>query len=104
MQLSNIFVHHVHFWLKNKSDLSKFIEGLNSLTVISHIKQIQIGIPADTHRDVVDRSYDASLLIIFDNQAAHDAYQIDPTHDKFVENYAIPLCEKLVVQDSIDAN
>ncbi|HEY0246443.1 MAG TPA: Dabb family protein [Mucilaginibacter sp.] len=103
MQLKNIFAHHVHFWLKNKADLPKFIEGLNTLATISHVKQIQVGVKADTHRDVVDRSYDASLLIIFDNQAAHDAYQIDPIHDKFVENYAAPLCEKVVVQDSIDA-
>jgi len=103
MQLKNIFTHHVHFWLKNKADLPKFIEGLNTLATISHVKQIHVGVKADTHRDVVDRSYDASLLIIFDNQAAHDAYQIDPIHDKFVENYAGPHCEKVVVQDSVDA-
>ena len=102
MLLQNIFTHHVHFWLKNKADLPKLIEGLNLLTPITHINQIQIGIPADTHRNVVDRSYDASLLILFDNQAAHDAYQIDPIHQIFVDNYAGPLCEKVVVQDSID--
>jgi len=103
MLLKNIFTHHVHFWLKNKTDHQKLIEGLNSLAAISHIKQIHIGVPADTHRGVVDRSYDASLLIIFENQAAHDAYQMDPVHDLFVENYAGPLCEKIVVQDSVDA-
>jgi len=103
MLLKNIFIHHVHFWLKNKADHQKLIEGLNSLAAISYVKQIHVGIPADTHRSVVDRSYDASLLIIFDNQAAHDAYQIDPVHDLFVENYAAPLCEKIVVQDCIDA-
>ena len=70
---------------------------------ITHIKQIHIGVMADTHRDVVDRTYDASLLIIFDNHAAQDAYQIDPIHLIFVENYAKPLCEKVVVHDSIDA-
>ena len=59
MLLQNIFIHHVHFWLKNKADHQKLIEGLNSLAAISHIKQIHIGIPADTHRGVVDRSYDA---------------------------------------------
>jgi hypothetical protein len=103
MLLQNIFTHHVHFWLKNNADLPKLIEGLNSLVPITHIKQIHIGIPADTYRDVVDRSYDASLLIIFDNQAAHDAYQIDPIHEKFVVEYAAPLSEKVVVQDSVDS-
>lgn len=103
MLLQNIFIHHVHFWLKNKADQAKLIEGLHILEPITHIKQIHIGVMADTHRDVVDRTYDASLLIIFDNQAAHDAYQIDPIHLVFVEEYAKPLCEKVVVQDSIDA-
>lgn len=103
MQLKNIFIHHVHFWLKNKADQQKLIEGLNTLATISHVKQIHVGVAADTHRSVIDRSYDASLLIIFDNQTEHDAYQIDPIHNKFVENYAGPLCEKIVVQDSIDA-
>jgi hypothetical protein len=103
MLLKNIFTHHVHFWLKNKADQAELIEGLNLLATISHVKQIHIGVPADTHRSVVDRSYDASLLIIFDNKAAHDAYQIDPIHHKFVDGYAGPLCEKIVVQDCIDA-
>ncbi len=103
MLLKNIFTHHVHFWLKNKADHQKLIEGLYTLTGISYVKQIHIGVPADTHRGVVDRSYDASLLIIFEDKAAHDAYQIDPVHNQFVENYAAPLCEKIVVQDSVDA-
>jgi len=103
MLLKNIFVHHVHFWLKDKADLPKMIEGLHSLVPINHIKQIQVGVPADTHRDVVDRSYDASLLIIFEDKAAQDAYQVDPIHNVFVEKYAKPLCAKIVVQDSVDA-
>lgn len=103
MLLKNIFVHHVHFWLNDKADLPKLLEGLHSLTHISHIKQIHIGVAADTHRDVVDRGYDASLLIIFDDAAAHDAYQIDPIHDDFVANYVKPYVDKVVVTDSMDA-
>jgi hypothetical protein len=41
--------------------------------------------------------------MLFDNQAEQDAYQIDPIHNLFVENYAKPLCEKIVVQDCVDA-
>jgi hypothetical protein len=103
MPLKNTFVHHVHFWLNNKADQPKLIEGLNTLKPISYIRDIHIGIPAGTHRDVVDRSYDVSLLILFDNQAAQDAYQDDPIHLVFVDNYAKPLCNRIVVQDSIDA-
>jgi hypothetical protein len=66
MLLTNTFVHHVHFWLKNEADKQQLIDGLNTLLPIMHIRDIHIGVPADTHRDVVDRSYDVSLLILFD--------------------------------------
>jgi hypothetical protein len=102
MLLQNTFVHHVHFWLKNKTDREKLIEGLYSLQPIKHIRDIHIGVPADTFRDVIDRSYDVSLLILFDNKAAQDAYQDDPIHLIFVENYAKPLAAKVVVQDSVN--
>lgn len=102
MFLNNTFVHHVHFWLKNKEDKAKLIEGLKTLIPITHIRDMHIGVPADTNRDVIDRSYDVSLLLIFDDLVAEEAYQFDPTHIFFAENYAKPLCAKVVVQDSIN--
>jgi len=102
MLLENTFVHHVHFWLKDKADKAKLIEGLNLLKPIEHIRDMHIGIPAETFRDVVDRSYDVSLLLLFDGPAEQEAYQIDPTHVIFAENYAKPLCSKVVVADSVN--
>ncbi len=102
MFIKNTFVHHVHFWLKDKADLQKFIEGVHILAPISYVRDIHIGVPADTHRSVVDRSYDVSLLIFFDSQAEHDAYQVDPIHDVFVAKY-VPLCARVVVMDAVDA-
>jgi hypothetical protein len=100
--LENTFVHHVHFWLKNKTDKDKLIEGLNTLKPIAHIRDIHIGVPADTNRDVIDRSYDVSLLLLFSTPEAQAAYQIDPTHIVFAEEYAKPLCSKVVVSDSVN--
>jgi hypothetical protein len=102
MLLKDTFVHHVHFWLKNKADKQQLIDGLQILMPINYIRYIHIGEPADTHRDVVDRSYDVSLLILFDSPEAQEAYQVDPTHVIFAENYAKPLCSKVVVSDSIN--
>lgn len=102
MLLENTFVHHVHFWLTDKGDKAKLIEGLKTLIPISYIRQIHIGVPADTHRDVVDRSYDVSLLILFDSKDAQDAYQDDPIHVRFVEEYVKPIGVKVVVQDSVN--
>ena len=102
MLLKNTFVHHVHFWLKDKADKQQLLDGLNLLLPIRHIREIHIGVPADTFRDVVDRSYDVSLLLLFDGPAEQEAYQVDPTHVIFAENYAKPLCSKVVVADSVN--
>ena len=104
MQLKNIVVHQVYFWLNNKADLPKFIEGLNVLVPITSIRDIHIGIPAATEeRDVIESSYDVSLLVTFNNIADHDHYQVDPLHDIFREDYARPLCKRVMVLDSVDA-
>lgn len=102
MFLNNTFVHHVLFWLKNKEDQAKLIEGLNTLKHITHIRDMHIGVPADTNREVIDRSYDVSLLLLFDSIVAEEAYQFDPTHIIFAEEYAKPLCSKVVVMDSVN--
>jgi hypothetical protein len=104
MQLKNIVVHQVYFWLNNKADLPKLIEGLNVLVPITSIREIHIGIPAATEeRDVIESSYDVSLLVTFNNIADHDHYQVDPLHDIFRDDYAGPLCKRVMVLDSVDA-
>jgi hypothetical protein len=40
-------------------------------------------VPADTDRPIIDRSYSYALILTFADKAAHDAYQVHPTHDKF---------------------
>jgi hypothetical protein len=100
-----MFVHHVYFWLKNPGsaeDKAKLVEGLRKLSKVSTIKMFHIGQPAATNRDVIDRSYAASWLAIFDDQPAQDSYQTDPIHLKFVEECS-SLWSKVVVYDSIDA-
>ena len=101
----NMFVHHVFFWLRNpdsKEDLAKLIEGLEKLRKVKTIRTSHIGRPADTNRDVIDRSYSISWLLTFDNMEDEESYQKDPIHLKFVEAYS-PLWRKVVVYDSVDA-
>ncbi len=104
-ELKGIFVHHVFFWLDkkdNKEDLSKLIEGLQKLSKVKTIKQFHIGKPAATNRDVIERSYDISWFVLFENAADQESYQVDPIHLKFVEDCS-HLWKKVVVHDSIDA-
>src|SRR4051794_30381268 len=35
-------------------------------------------------RPVNDRGFDVALLLVFEDRAAHDAYQVDPRHQQFV--------------------
>lgn len=105
MEKSSSMLHHVFFWLKNpnsKEDLDSLIQGLKSLGQINTPKMIKIGVPAATpQREVVDDSYDASLLLMFDSVEDHDDYQVDPIHKKFVEDCA-HLWDKVQIYDSQD--
>ncbi len=104
--LGNIFVHHVFFWLKepdNADHLKQFAGAIKELVTIDTIKSYHIGIPADTRREVIDSSYQFSLLTIFEDKAAHDVYQVHPVHDLF-RNVADELCRKVAVYDSVNGS
>lgn len=99
-----MFVHHVLFWLKDpssKEDYDKLLEGLNTLKPIEVIRTVHIGKPATTDRPVIERGYQFSLLLIFDNLEDQNTYQDHPIHLKFVENYS-SLWSKVVIYDSVD--
>lgn len=100
-----MFVHHVYFWLKNpgsREDLAKLQEGLQKLSKVKSIRMFHIGRPADTNRDVIDRSYSLSWLLIFDSDEAQAQYQSDPMHLAFIDECS-SLWSKVVVYDSVDA-
>ena len=100
----NVFIHHVYFWLKDaqsKEDLEKLLQGLEKLSKVRTIQMFHIGKPADTNRDVIDRSYSVSWMLLFKNKADQDSYQVDPIHLKFVEECS-SLWSKVVVYDSVD--
>ena len=98
------FIHHVYFWLKNAGsaeDTEKLIAGLKKLSNVKTIGSYHIGKPADTNREVIDRSYSVSWCLFFKNKADQDSYQTDPIHLKFVEECS-SLWTKVIVYDSID--
>jgi hypothetical protein len=83
-----MFVHAVYFWLRDdlsKRDRETFRAGLKSLVSIEGVRHGYIGKPAATDRPVIDRSYSASLVLVFDDEAAQEAYQVHPVHDRFRE-------------------
>jgi len=99
-----MFIHHVYFWLKNSGsteDLEQLKKGLQTLTAVETIGMYQIGVPAETNRDVIDRSYSISWMLMFDNLEDEEIYQHHPMHKKFVEACS-HLWSKVVVYDSVD--
>lgn len=102
--LGGAFIHHVFFWLKepgNASQSNRFETALKQLVTIDVIKSYHLGKPAETRREVIDSSYQYSLLTIFTDKAAHDIYQVHPIHDDF-RLVAGELCSKVVVYDSVN--
>jgi len=86
-----MFVHCVYFWLKDglsQQDIQAFEKGIHSLTSIESVKHGFVGIPASTDRPVIDRSYSYGLVVVFEDEAGHDAYQDHPVHDDFRNNCA----------------
>jgi hypothetical protein len=98
-----MFVHSVYFWLKDdltSEQLETFKHGLRSLTTIESVKQSYIGVPAPTDRAVIDRSYSYGLIVVFDDQAGHDAYQEHETHDQFRRTCS-PFWSKVLIYDFV---
>src|SRR5687767_15657525 len=63
------------------------------------IKMFHIGQPAATNRDVIDRSYAISWLVLFDNKANQDSYQADPRseeHTSELQSLAYLVCRLLL--------
>jgi len=97
--------HHVFFWLKNpdsKEDRDKLVEGVKTLKNIPTVKELHVGILADTEkRDVVDASWQVSELMFFTDLAGQATYQNHPIHLDFIKNYG-HLWAKVVVYDAME--
>jgi hypothetical protein len=83
-----MLVHSVLFYLKpdlTAAQRADFDRGVHTLATIKSVAQVHIGKPAATEkRPVIDTSYGCALTVIFKDIAAHDAYQVDPVHLKFI--------------------
>jgi hypothetical protein len=102
---SGLIRHQVFFWLKSPGsvgDREALIKGLQTLAAIPVMRELHIGIPADTEaRDVVDGSFSVSELMVFDTVADQKAYQDHPLHLAFVEGCS-HLWERVIVYDSVE--
>jgi len=103
-EIKGIFIHHVYFWLVepgNADNKKALIDGLKKLSAVKTIQRFHIGVPANTSREVIDSTYSVSWILIFNNPADQDSYQVDPIHLRFVEECK-HLWSRVQVYDTID--
>jgi hypothetical protein len=103
MQFSPMFIHAVYFWLRpdlKPAERERFAAGLRSLCGIEGVRHGYIGVPAPTDRPVIERGYSNALVLVFPDQAAHDAYQVDPVHDRFRDECGA-FCTTVRIFDSV---
>ncbi|MDT3404024.1 Dabb family protein [Mucilaginibacter terrae] len=97
-----MLAHHVIFWLKaDTTDEQKtaFRASLETLAGVETVKTIHIGTPAPIERAVVDTTYTFSLVLLFEDMAGHDVYQVHPLHKAFLEEFRVYF-EKVVIYDA----
>ena len=83
--------HMVYFTLKDNSPAAvevlvaacrKYLTGHPGTTFFA------VGtLVSDLKRPVNQTDFDVALQVVFESRAAHDAYQNDPIHLKFVEQF-----------------
>jgi hypothetical protein len=101
------FVHVVYFWLNediSDEDRAKFeTVGLKNLATCPTIQKVYFGPPAMSPRDVVDNSYDFAWVCHFKNKADQDAYQVEPIHLKFIEDFS-SMWTRVQIYDNLVTN
>ena len=98
-----MFVHSVYFWLKPDladNDAARFWRMVIALTQIPSVKHGWTGKPANTNREIIDRSYTCALVLTFADESGHDAYQVHPVHEAFRQECG-NLWSKIVIYDAI---
>ncbi len=99
------FFHIVYFWVKEGTPaerVEQLIDDCKSyLGSITTVRELHVGIPAGTPRDVVDNSFAVNLIVRFDDKEGHDFYQEIDTHQKFIDRNQ-DIWERVQVYDMIE--
>ena len=98
-----MIAHHVLFWLTagtTEEQKIAFRKSLQTLENIEVVKTIHIGTPVmEIERAVVDTTYTFSLILFFEDLAAHNVYQVHPLHKAFLDEFRVHF-EKVIIYDA----
>ena len=97
-----MFSHIVIFWTDPEIPDAKdqLLAGAEKyLRPIPGIQHFHVGKMTESHRDVVNQTYQVALNIIFSNKQAQDEYQVHELHVEFLEKVVKRICKKVAVYD-----
>jgi len=97
-----MFSHVVIFWTapQQPGAADELIEAAERyLRPIPGIVHFHVGRMVPSARPVGEQSYQVGLNVVFQDKAAHDAYQVHPGHVEFVEKVFKRVCTRVLVYD-----
>ncbi len=97
------FIHTVYFYAAEgltEQRKTEFMTGLAKLAKTPSIQKVYYGPPAGTDREIVDNNYFVAWICHFKSTKDHDAYQQDPIHLKFIEDYQ-DVWGKVLIYDNL---
>lgn len=84
-----LLAHNVYFTLHDASDAAKArLVAACKKYLSNHPGTVFFAcgpLATELRREVNDLNFDVALHLVFESQAAHDAYQEAPLHDQFIE-------------------
>lgn len=90
------------FWTdpEQPNAADELIAGIDKyLREVPGVLHFHVGRMAESHRAVVDQTYQVGLNLVFPDKATQDAYQAHPMHVEFVERVFKKVCRKVVIYD-----
>jgi hypothetical protein len=97
--------HVVICWLKEPNNLQgqrQIIRASEGFRMLPGVEDVVVGKALPSTRPVVDSSYDVSIVMIFRNQAALEAYESSPQHQDAVRDALRPNVRNFIVYDALE--
>jgi hypothetical protein len=96
-----MFSHVVIFWTKGEvpNAADQLVAGAEKyLRTIPGVVSFHVGKMVESHRPVVEQSYQVGLNVIFTDKKAQDEYQEHPLHLDFIREIS-PVWQKVLIYD-----
>lgn len=97
-----MFSHIVVFWTKKEiaGAAEQLIAGAEKhLRPIPGATVFHVGRMVTDGRPVVESSYQVALTTVFESRQARETYRAHPGHDRFKNEFCVPLVERHAIYD-----